>query len=294
MRLLVFGGWGQLGCDLAQAADGRHELHRPQHLDVDVSNADAVTAYTRSIKPDAVINAAAFHKVELCEQDPALAFSVNAVGAWAAARAARSVGARSVFISTDYVFDGERDEGYDEDSAVRPLNVYGISKAAGEEAARLVDPDALIVRGSGLFGHAGSAGKGGNFVDNMIARAREGQPLSIVDDQVMAPTATRDMAERILMLLERHVPPGTYHAANSGRCSWYELARRAIELSGVTAEVTRRATVDAPVRRPRSSVLIDTKSERLGLPRARSWEDALAWYLANRPAAQPREAAPAR
>jgi dTDP-4-dehydrorhamnose reductase len=263
-------------------------------VDVDVSDADAVAAYTQDLRPDALINAAAFHKVELCEQDPARAFNVNAVGAWIAARAARSAGARSLFVSTDYVFDGERDAGYDEDAAVAPLNVYGISKAAGERAARLADPAGLVVRGSGLFGHAGSSGKGGNFVDNMVARARQGEALSIVDDQVLAPTATRDMAERILMLLERDVPPGTYHAANAGRCSWYELARRAIELSGITAEVTPRPTGDAAVRRPRSSVLIDTKSERLGLPAARSWEDALAWYLANRPAAEQREAAAAR
>jgi dTDP-4-dehydrorhamnose reductase len=287
MRLVVFGGWGQLGSDLALAAAGRHELTRPTHAEVDIADPAAVTAYLGDAPPDAVVNAAAFHKVELCEEDPDRAFRVNAVGALGVARAARAVGARSLFVSTDYVFDGERSGGYREDDPVGPLNVYGVSKAAGEQAVRGADPAALVVRGSGLFGHAGSSGKGGNFVDNMIARAGRGDELSVVDDQVLSPTATRDMAERILMLLERGVPPGVYHAANAGSCSWYVLARRAIELSGLEAAVSPRPSGESTVRRPRCSVLLDTKSAALGLPASRSWEDALAWYLANRPTPTP-------
>lgn len=283
MRLLVIGGWGQLGTDLALVAEGRHEILRPRHTELDVTDEAGCRAALEAIRPDAVINAAAFHKVELCEQDPARSFAVNAVGAWNVARAARAVGARAVYISTDYVFDGEQLGGYREDDRPDPVNVYGLSKAAGERATQLGCPDSLVVRGSGLFGHAGSAGKGGNFVDNMIARARAGEELAVVDDQIFAPTATRDMAERILVLLERRVPPGIYHAANTGACSWYLLARRALELAGVEATITPRATVEQPVRRPRCSVLLDTKGPLLGLPLARSWEDALAWYIAHHP-----------
>jgi len=294
MRLVVFGGWGQLGSDLAIVAEGRHELTRPTHAEVDVTDLAAVDAFVATARPEVVINAAAFHKVELCEEDPARAFAVNAVAALGVARAARSVGARSVFVSTDYVFDGERSGGYREDDPVGAVNVYGVSKSAGEQAVREADPAALVVRGSGLFGHAGSSGKGGNFVDNMVARARRGEPLSIVDDQLLAPTATRDMAERILLLLERRVPPGIYHAANAGSCSWYLLARRAIELSGIEASVSPRRSGETPVRRPRCSVLLDTKSAPLGLPPNRSWEDALAWYIANRPSETPAPVAAAR
>jgi dTDP-4-dehydrorhamnose reductase len=283
VRLLVFGGWGQLGSDLALTAADRHELIRPRHADVDVTDRAAVAAVVGEVRPDAVINAAAFHKVELCDTDPDRAFAVNAVAPLQIARAARAHGARTVFISTDYVFDGERTGGYREDDAIGPLNVYGVSKAAGEAGVRLADPEALVVRGSGLFGHAGSAGKGGNFVDNMVAKARAGETLSIVDDQRLAPTATRDMAERILLLLEAGVPGGTYHAANAGSTSWYGLARRAIELSGVEATVTPRPTGETPVRRPASSILLDTKSAALGLPPNRSWEDALQWYIDARP-----------
>jgi len=283
MRILLLGGWGQLGSDIALVAGSRHELVRPRHGEIDVTDGEAVDRLVLAVRPDAVMNAAAFHKVELCEEDPDRAFAVNAEGARYVARAAASVGARAVYVSTDYVFDGERPAGFAEDDPVGPLNVYGRSKAAGEEAVREVAPDWLIVRGSGLFGHAGSAGKGGNFVDNMIARARRGEPLAVVDDQVFAPTATHDMAERMLALLERQVPPGNYHAANAGSCSWYLLARAALEIAGVAGEITPKATGISPVRRPRFSVLLDTKAAQLGLPANRSWEDALRWYLGNRP-----------
>jgi len=284
MRLVVLGGWGQLGTDVAAVAAGRHEVVRPRHEDLDVTDGQALASVLGTVRPDAVINAAAFHKVELCEADPAQAFAVNALGGLLVARAARAVGARNVYISTDYVFDGEQRQGYTEDDRVGPLNAYGVSKAAGELAVRQADPDAIVVRGSGLFGHAGSAGKGGNFVDNMIARARSGQPLSVVDDQVFAPTATRDMADRVLQLLEREAPSGIYHAANSGSCSWFEFARSAIQFAGLDTVISPRATgVDEPVRRPRYSILLDTKASAVGLPPSRSWQDALAWYLANRP-----------
>ncbi len=279
MRLLVFGGWGQLGSDLALVASGRHDLIRPRHADVDVTDAEAVRAAVEGVRPDAVVNAAAFHKVELCEADPERAYAVNAAAPLRIARAAYAVGARSVFISTDYVFDGSQAAGYREDDAVGPLNVYGLSKAAGEAAVRQADPGAMVVRGSGLFGHAGSAGKGGNFVDNMIRRARAGEALSVVDDQHLAPTATHDMAERILLLLESTAPPGIYHAANAGSTSWFGLASRAIELAGVEGRVERQSTDQAPPRRPASSVLLDTKSAGLGLPKNRSWDEALRWYL---------------
>jgi dTDP-4-dehydrorhamnose reductase len=285
MRILVFGGWGQLGTDLAAAGAARgHELIRPTRAEADVTDAGAVEATVAAGRPDAVVDAAAFHKVELCEQEPERSFAVNAAGALHAARAARSVGARSVFVSTDYVFDGEKPHGYDEDHPVGPLSVYGASKAAGEFATRNACPDSLVVRGSGLFGHAGSSGKGGNFIETMLSKAAAGQPISVVDDQFFAPSGTRDMAERILMLLERRVPPGVYHVANAGSCSWYGFAREAFRLAAVDADLSPRPAGQQAVRRPRSSILLDTRGPALGLPPMRPWEEALGWYLENRPA----------
>jgi dTDP-4-dehydrorhamnose reductase len=283
MRLLVLGGWGQLGSDLAVAARGRHELVRPTHGEVDVTSSEDVHRSVAAIQPSAVVNAAAFHKVEACESDPLRAFAVNACGALTVARAAREGGARCVFVSSDYVFDGTAAAGYAEGDCTAPVNVYGASKVAGERLVQLGCPDSLVVRGSGMFGHAGSAGKGGNFIETMLRKARSGAPISVVDDQVFAPTCTRDMAERILLLLERKVPPGTYHLANAGSCSWYQLARSTFELAGLDADLTPRASEREGVRRPAHSVLLDTQSARLGLPAQRLWEEALEWYLEARP-----------
>lgn len=286
MRLLVFGGWGQLGSDLALAAQGRHEIVRPRRVEADVTDGAAVETFVADRRPQAVVDAAAFHKVDACEADPARAFAVNALGALNVARAARRAGAKCVYIGTDYVFDGSRRQGYSEDAPMAPLNVYGVSKAAGERLVRTACPDSLVVRGSGMFGHAGSSGKGGNFVEAMLAKAAAGERISVVDDQVFSPTATRDMAERILLLLERGVAPGSYHAANSGSCSWYGLARAVFELAGIQADLSPRGTGPAAedaARRPRWSILLDTRSAELGLPPSRSWEEALGWYLAARP-----------
>jgi len=282
MRILVFGGWGQLGSDLAAASEARHELLRPTHAEVEITDSVALNAVASAVRPDAVVNAAAFHKVESCEDDPARSFAVNTVGALNVARAARALGAPCVYVSTDYVFDGERPQGYVEEDVRAPVNVYGASKAAGERLVRLACPDSLVVRGSGLFGHAGSSGKGGNFVETMLAKAAAAEPISVVDDQFFAPTATRDLAERILLLVERRVPPGIYHAANTGSCSWYQFAKRIFELSGADVNLSPRAAGEQSVRRPRSSILLDTRSARLGLPANRSWEDALKWNLASR------------
>jgi dTDP-4-dehydrorhamnose reductase len=284
MLLLVFGGWGQLGADLVETAAGRHEVVRPSHEEVDVTDAEAVTSAVLLAKPDVVLDLAAFHRTEQCEREPERAFSVNAVGALNVARAAAAGAARCVYVSTDYVFAGTNPEGYAEDDPVGPVNVYGASKAAGEWLVRTACPDSLVVRGSGLYGHAGSSGKGGNFVETMLAKAAAAEPIAVVDDQFFSPTATRDMAERLCMLLERSVSPGIYHAAGSGSCSWFEFAAAAFELAGVKADLTPRPTVREEVRRPRYSILRDTRSESLGLPPNRPWLEALARYLSTRPA----------
>ncbi len=290
MRIVAFGACGQLGADLAHAAAGRHELIRPTHANADVTDAGAVERVVGEHRPDAVLNAAAFHKVELCEEDPERSFAVNALGALHVARAARDSGARSVFVSTDYVFDGENPHGYAEDHPVAPLSVYGVSKAAGEMAVRTTSPDSLITRGSGLFGHAGSSGKGGNFVETMLAKAEAGEAISVVDDQIFAPSCTRDMAARILLLLERRVPPGIYHVANTGSCSWYTFARTIFELAGIDANLSPRPAGEQAVRRPRSSILLDTRTATLGIAPNRPWVEGLRWYLDERAAAR----APAR
>src|SRR5206468_1257802 len=154
---------------------------------------------------------------------------------------------------------------------------------AGEWAVRDTCPDSLVVRGSGLFGHAGSSGKGGNFVQTMLLKAVRDEPIAVVYDQTISPTSSRDMAERMLLPLERSAPPGTYHVANAGSCSWYQFARAIFELAGVYADLSPRPAGVQQVARPRSSILLDTRSAVLGLPPNRHWREALAWYLSARP-----------
>jgi dTDP-4-dehydrorhamnose reductase len=286
MRIVFFGASGQLGSDFLKVSAGRHDVIAPRHDDADVTDAEAVAAVVGRAEPDAVIDAAAFHKVELCEEDPLRSFHVNAVGAWNVARAARAAGARAVFVSSDYVFDGDNPHGYPEDHPTAPVNVYGVSKVAGEQATRNACPDSLVVRGSGLFGHAGSSGKGGNFVETMLAKAAAGEAISVVDDQTFAPSSTHDMAARIMLLLERRVPPGVYHVANAGSCSWYRFAREVFDIEGVDADLSPRPAGEQAVRRPRSSILLDTRTVPLGLPASRPWPEALGWYLETRRAAR--------
>jgi dTDP-4-dehydrorhamnose reductase len=282
VRLLAFGGWGQLGTDLVVACEGRHELLRPRHSETDVTDADAVRGEVLRHRPDAVINAAAFHKVEACEREPVAAFAVNAVGALHVARAAAEAGAACAFVSTDYVFEGSSESGYRETDAPAPVNVYGASKAAGERLVRIASPGSLVVRASGLFGHAGSSGKGGNFIETMLEMASRDEPISVVDDRRFSPTSTSDLAERLLQLLESGRASGIYHLANAGSCSWYELARATFELAGVQARLTPRASRADEVQRPASSVLLDTRSGGAGLPPARPWREALERYLRER------------
>jgi dTDP-4-dehydrorhamnose reductase len=283
VRLLVFGGWGQLGTELARAAEGSHELIRPARSEADVTDPGAVAAAVRGAGPDVVVNAAAFHRVEACEDDPGSALAVNAIGAVHVARAAAEAGARTVFLSSDYVFDGLKGIGYGEDDPVSPVNQYGVSKAAGERGVRLACPDSMVVRISGLFGLAGSSGKGGNFIETVLEKAAGGDPLSVVDDQRLSPTSAEEAAGRLLGLLEAGGPAGIYHLANRGSCSWFELAEAVLELAGLLAPLERRSTRPDEVRRPPCSILADTRTGPLGLAPARPWREAVASYLASRP-----------
>jgi dTDP-4-dehydrorhamnose reductase len=177
-------------------------------------------------------------------------------GAWNVARAAVEAGARTVQISTDYVFDGKKREPYLEEDPRRALNVYGAAKIATEDVVRIVDPRALVVRVSGLYGLAGSAGKGGNFVETMLRLAREQKPVRVVSDQVTAPTNTAEIAEALLPLI-RAGAAGVAHIAPSDGCSWYEFAGAIFAIAGLEPDFapTTAAEFGGPVQRPAYSVL---------------------------------------
>ena len=287
MRVAVVGAAGQLGrelCRLLPAAD-TIALTRAE---ADLHDTAVVRARLDAVRPDVVVNCAADNRVDAAETDARDAIAVNALGVAALARHCRDHDALLVHVSTDYVFDGRAARPYTEDDAPNPQGAYARTKLAGELLAQALTPRHAILRVAGLYAEGGSRGKGGNFVDKVLAQARAGKPLRIVSDQVTAPTWARDVAEAMVRLVPRiaagAAPYGVYHVTNAGECSWWEFARAALEAAGVRAGVTPITTAElgALAPRPAYSVLANTRLERLGMP-LRGWREALAAYLGGSP-----------
>ncbi len=280
MSVLVIGAAGQLGQDLMKRfGDAAVGLG---HQDLDVTDGVAVAATLREHRPDWVVNTAAFHQVDDCELNPTLSFAVNAVGAANVARAAAEHGAGVVFFSTDYVFGGvgrERDHPHTEADLPDPLNVYGVSKWAGEQLVAQANPRHLVVRSAGLYGTATSR-KGWTFPELMVNKARTDGVLRVVTDQALSPTYTADLAEATAALMERGAT-GLYHLTNDGECSWHEFASATVELAGIDVEVEPTVSTQLPrrARRPPYSALTSKRLAAAGVPPLRPWRDALAHYL---------------
>ena len=240
-----------------------------------MTDAEAVNAVVQLHNPDVVINTTAFHNLPVCEQDPDMCFHVNVVGGRNVAAAAREAGAAVVQVSTDYVFDGRKGSAYFEDDARRSVNVYGAAKIATEDMVRVANPETLIARVSGLYGLAGSAGKGGNFVETMLRLAREGNPIRVVADQVTAPTNTAEIAEALLPLVKARAT-GVVHLAAAEGCSWHDFAAEIFRLAGVSPKLEAVTTADfgGPVQRPMYSVLGTSVAPPLG-----HWRQGLARYM---------------
>ena len=285
MKVAIFGISGQLGRDVA-AALSSHTVVSFEHDRVDIRDDGATSTVVRDAAPDWVINCAAMTNVDGCESDPLAAFAANALGTRNVARATTLSGARLLQISTDYVFDGARSEPYLEDDLPHPINIYGMSKLAGEWAVRAEGARHVVVRTSGLYGLNVCRGKGTNFVETILARAGAGGPLRVVADEVLTPTFTRDLATQLRALIERDAPPGVYHATNTGACSWFEFAGEIVRRSGLATRVEpiRADEWKSPVRRPRYSVLENRALSSLGMDLMPDWRDALGRYLAGRPA----------
>jgi dTDP-4-dehydrorhamnose reductase len=294
MKLAVIGPNGQVGSEIMRAGRAAGlECLGLDHRQIEVTDQRSVErALTALDAGDAVVNTAAFHRTDECEDRPDRALSINAVGAFRVAAEAQRRGATAVYLSSDFVFDGCAGRPYVESDAPHPLNVYGATKLAGEILVRAGAQSHCIARISSVFGLAGSAGKGGNFVETILAKARSGESPRVVDDIVMAPTSARDAAGLLVTLLRVRAPGGIYHLANAGQCSWYEFANAILELDGSSLRATPTSASQAggKAARPRYSVLASEKLQSLGLA-ARPWREALRDYLAQRAA---RPAGPAR
>lgn len=278
MITAVIGSTGQLGTDI-MATFGSHAVGF-DHTMVQVESYDSVREALESIKPGIIINTAAFHNVGQCENDPGRAFSVNTLGARNVAVAGEKLGAKVVYISTDYVFSGAGGLPYTEFDRPDPLNMYGLSKLRGEEYTRAFCRRHFIIRVSGLVGKHGSKAKGGNFVDRILAAAGERPMITVVADQFFSPTFTGDAALRIRDLASTDLY-GTYHITNSGWCSWHRLAEAAVSLAGLTARVepVLASGAGSGVKRPPFSVLDNCHLRLQGFSPLRSWEEALAEYI---------------
>lgn len=281
MRVAVIGSTGQLGQDLMRVFG--EDAAGLSHQDLDVTDGVGVASAIQSLRPDWVINTSAFHRVDDCETNPALSFAVNAVGASNVARAAADIGAGVAFFSTDYVFGGqedrERGNPYEESDEPKPLNVYGVSKAAGEQLVMQANPRHIVVRSAGLYGTATSR-KGWTFPELMINKARTDGKVSVVTDQVLSPTNTADLAQKTKELVE-HDAAGLFHLTNEGECSWFEFARGAFGLAGIEVEMEPIETGETRRRahRPSYSALATTRLTDAGLSPMRPWEEALEDYL---------------
>jgi dTDP-4-dehydrorhamnose reductase len=279
-RVLLIGAGGQLGSDLARVFAGP-DLVAPLRQELDVTDAAAVARLVAAVEPAWMLNATAFNRVDDAERDPAAAFALNAVAVHHLARAAERYRARLVHFSTDYVFGAAGPGPFTEAAVPAPPNAYGVSKLAGERLVRNAGPRHLVIRSAGLYGVAGSSGKGGNFVETMLRLSRDGKPIRVVDDQVLTPTYTADLAQAVRPLLAVDPPGGIYHLTSQGACSWLEFARRIFALCGLAPDLapTTSAAFGAPARRPANSVLLDTRTAALDLGPLRPWPDALRAYL---------------
>jgi dTDP-4-dehydrorhamnose reductase len=278
MRVIIIGSTGQLGTDLMEALRGEFEVMGLTHREIEVTDYNSCLLL-KERHPDVIINTAAFHKTDQCEEDPLRTFSVNAIGSRNVATVSHEMRATTIFISTDYVFDGSKNEPYSEVDIPNPINTYGISKLAGEFYTRQNERH-YILRVASLFGEAGASGKGGNFVETMMAKAKKKEPIAVVDDMWMSPTYTRDAAGIIREMLGKALPYGIYHGSNAGYCTWYQFAKEIFTFTGIDASLTPVKTdqLGAKAKRPRFSALRSIELPKYGI-QARGWESALRDYL---------------
>jgi dTDP-4-dehydrorhamnose reductase len=281
-HVVIIGARGQLAADLQPALRGVR-VTGLTHVDVDVCDPARTRAVVGNLRPDVLINTSAFQNVDLCEDEPALAFAVNAIAVHGLAQLARALDCTLIHFSTDYIFDGRARSPYTEQALPNPLSVYGASKLAGEHLMRNFCPRHFLIRTGGLYGVAGSRSKGGNFVETMIRLGKSGDPVRVVDDQVVTPTATADLAAAIATLVEREgrVPYGLYHVTNAGQCSWHEFAKTIFELCGMRVDVSAVTTREwgAKAARPAFSVLNHSHWVEVGFEAPRPWREALRDYL---------------
>ena len=270
MKILVTGAKGQLGLDLAQTLPEKgHEAVTLSRKELDIADSKLVNNIVDKHAPDLVINAAAYTNVDGCETDLETAYAVNAEGPRNLAQCCERRGLDLLHVSTNYVFDGASSRPYEPFDTPNPVSAYGRTKLAGEEHVMRLSTRWYVVRTAGVYG------QGHNFVRTMLRVAKERDVLKVKEDEHIAPTYSRDLAESIAKIIEAG-SYGLYHSTNSGSCSWYEFAREIFDIAGTDVEVVPvpGSEYPLPAARPINGVLAN-----LGGPELRHWREALADYL---------------
>ncbi len=302
MRMMIIGASGQLGTELVRVFSDMDLIQADREnagVTMDIRDAARVEAILDEMKPEIVVNTAAFHNLLTCERAPEEAFAVNAIAVGRLARCCAARNIRLVHFSTNYVFGGTvfynvtGDVGpgnapsprpYVEEDAPSPINVLGASKLAGEHLALAYHQDIQIIRTAALYGVAACHSRGGdrNFVENILYLARTGRPMRLIEDITTTPTHAADLAEQARLIIERG-EPGVYHATCEGSCTWHAFGVAVLEECGIAPRVapepSRSRDFQTPVRRPGFSVLENARLKRMGIAAMPHWRDALRRYL---------------
>lgn len=283
-KIALIGANGQLGSDIVKvfATDVNFQVVPLTTKEIDITNINLTTKVLAEIKPDMVLNTAAFHRVDEIEDNPIPAFNVNVIAEKNLSELCTKNNWEIVYFSTDYVFGGDtkRNTPLTEKDKPRPVSTYGVSKLAGELVTQFTNNKYFIIRSCGLFGAVGSAGKGGNFVETMIRLGKEEGEVKVVSDQICTPTYTRNLAENLLTLLKtKHY--GLYHITAEGQCSWYEFANEIFKQMKMKVKClpVTSAVFKTRAKRPPYSVLENAALKKIGLNKMRAWQENLRQYL---------------
>ncbi len=282
MKVAVIGANGQLGSDLVAYFEDKSEVVPLTHADMEIADVDSARDVLTRVKPDVVINTAAFHNVPKCEEDPLTSFRINGQGALNLAKLSEDLNFKLVHYSTDYVFDGAKQQPYVESDCPNPLNVYAITKLDGEHFIQAYSNAHFILRVSGIYGKKPCRAKGGNFIDTMRKAAASRPLVKVVRDEVLTPTSTIEIARNTWDLIQTEAY-GLYHMTAEGQCSWYEFAQVIFDKLDIQTPL-ESCTVDefpSPVKRPFYSVLENSQLKKIGLNRMAHWKEALEVYLSS-------------
>ncbi|WP_209125690.1 dTDP-4-dehydrorhamnose reductase [Alkalihalobacillus sp. BA299] len=275
MRVLITGANGQLGKDLALYGKQVADVFALGKDQLDITKGSEVSQVIHSVTPDIIIHAAAYTAVDLCEVEQKRAFDINSLGALNIAKKAKEINAKMVYISTDYVFSGDKGAPYVEEDTPNPKSVYGMSKWLGEQIVQSTIEESYIIRTSWLYGSGGN-----NFAKTMLKLAEQKKEVHVVNDQIGSPTYTKDLSKIIFQLIKKRY--GIYHVSNLGQCSWFTFARHIFKIAGYDSNLIKPISTKAygaKAPRPAYSVLAHIELEKEDIPIPRYWEEAIIEFI---------------